>query len=173
MLTFTACSQLSSQETDWEKPEWMANNAQAEEEFTAKLQACMDAKGWDLTLDSSGGIIEMFTDETEMMRATKDSQACTKDITGIDPLSIGTSVTEASARENYQFETDVYNCLVAQGVKMSREMPSEEEYVDTALSGETSSAPWWPYGDQTVLSMSLDEQNKLRQECPERWVFAQ
>ncbi|WP_029068048.1 hypothetical protein [Jonesia quinghaiensis] len=151
----------------------MANNAQAEEEFTAKLQACMDAKGWDLTLDSSGGIIEMFTDETEMMRATKDSQACTKDITGIDPLSIGTSVTEASARENYQFETDVYNCLVAQGVKMSREMPSEEEYVDTALSGETSSAPWWPYGDQTVLSMSLDEQNKLRQECPERWVFAQ
>ena len=56
-------SDAESSATAWEATAWMADQAQGRESFILRLQACMDAKSWDLTVDESGGFNEPFSSE--------------------------------------------------------------------------------------------------------------
>jgi hypothetical protein len=153
----------------------MAEQAQAREQFVPTLQACMDGKGWNLTVDESSGIVEPFYSEEEMYRASADKDECLLD-QGIDTGQYERLPTEAELRSMYVYDVDTYDCLVAQGVKMEDEPPSVEVYVEQGLnpggSQQGISESWWPYFDPAILAMSQDEVAQLEQVCPVRWVFA-
>lgn len=167
-------SDAESSATVWEAPAWMADQAQGRESFISRLQACMDAKSWDLTVDESGGFNEPFSSEEEMMRASDDGQDCLAE-QGIDVSALEKPLTEADLSVMYTQDVDTYECLVAQGVEMERTPPGVDLYVEAGLSGQAGAPlpdPWWPYGDQAIMSMPQGEVEQLRQVCPERWVFA-
>lgn len=161
--------------SDWTAPAWMAEQMQAREQFVPTLQACMDGKGWNLTVDESAGFAEPFYSREEAERALADSHDCMRD-QGIDPDQINFGQTEADLRTMYSYDVDTYDCLVAQGVAMEKKPPSVDVYVEEGLipggAQKDISESWWPYFDPAILAMSQDEVAQLEQVCPTRWVFA-
>lgn len=173
-FTVTACASDNDSNASWSAPTWMAQQEQAKDQFVARLQACMDAKGWNVTVDESAGIVEPLASESEMQRARQDVRACLTD-QGIDPDSVVGTVTEESLREMYTQDLDTYECLLAQGVDMEQKPPSEDQFVEDGLAiqaGEERPDSWWPYGDPVILTMSAQEVATLKQTCPVRWTFA-
>lgn len=155
----------------------MAEQTQAREQFVPTLQACMDGKGWHITVDEHAGIAEPFYSDEEMDRASSDIDACLLE-QGIDMNQVVSdlALTEASLRSMYSYDVDTYECLVAQGVDMQDEPPSVDVYVEQGLNTDDSqqdiSQSWWPYFDPAIMAMSQDEVAQLEQVCPVRWVFA-
>lgn len=154
----------------------MSDQALAREQFVPTLQACMDAKGWHVTVDEHAGIAEPFTSQDEAERATADKTACMLE-QGIDPAAYETGPTETELRAMYPYDVDTYRCLVAQGVPMEQEPPSIDVYVEQGLptgddGARDNSDSWWPYFDPAVLALPQAEVAALEQVCPTRWVFA-
>lgn len=172
-LILQGCAPATDQESAWTAPEWMAEQAQAREEFTVQLQSCISSKGWELTVDESGGFVEGFDSETEMERAKQDSDACLLE-QGIDPSTFDT-ITEEELRVMYKYDQDTYECLVAQDVEMERDFPSVDTYVEQGLragDSQDDEEVWTPYLDQGVLSLPQEKLAQVQQSCPERWGFA-
>lgn len=178
VLALLACGCTSSSgeapdEGAWEEPSWMAEQEQQREQFVATLQACMDAAGWNVTVDDDAGFVEPFSDSDELDRAVADSNACLAE-QGID-VSTYETLTEAELRTMYPYDVDTYECLQAQGVDMQESPPSIDAYVEqglATLSDGSVELGWWPYGDPALSSKSQDEIAVLHQVCPERWTFA-
>ncbi|MFF1530922.1 FtsX-like permease family protein [Cellulomonas sp. NPDC058312] len=87
-------------DASWSEPGWMAEQAQRAEQFVVRLQACMDGRGWQLTVDESAGFAEPFASQAEAERAGADRDACLVE-QGIDtsfvsePLTAETLTTAA------------------------------------------------------------------------------
>lgn len=151
----------------------MAEQAQRAEQFVVVLQACMDARGWQLTVDESAGFEEPFTSESELARAGADRDACLVE-QGIDTSFVSEPLTTQTLTAMYRYDVDTYECLVVQGVDLERRPPSVDRYVENGLaaqSGEPVGDPWWPYGDPAVLRLGQQEVAELQDVCPERWTF--
>ncbi|WP_448058951.1 hypothetical protein [Cellulomonas hominis] len=175
-MSVGSCSAPGQHTTDspWSAPTWMAEQAQQQEQFVVRLQACMDSKGWNLTAGESAGFAEPFSDSAEMERAGADRDACLGE-QGIDPNILAKPLTESTLRTMYAFDVDTHECLVAQGIEMEGAPPTVDRYVEEGLAAQAGvpvDDPWWPYGDPAILG--LDEQGvaELKQVCPERWTFA-
>ena len=157
----------------WTPPAWMTEQAQAREQFVTTLQACMDARGWSLTVNASGGFEEPFTDQEEGRRAVADSDACLRE-QGVDPDAFGSAPTESELRATYPYDVDTYECLVAQGVEMAQRPPTEDVYVEQGLGGDSRelAESWSPYLDSAVQALPAERIAELEQVCPARWTFA-
>ena len=158
--------------SEWTAPAWMTEQAQAKERFVPRLQACLDSKGWNVTVDESAGVLEPFSSEDEMLRASVDIDACLLE-QGIDPTRFKSGNSEADLRVMYRQDLDTYECLVAQAVDLEQKPISEEKYVELGLSGENASLSesWLPYLDPAILKMEEADVADLKRICPERWSF--
>lgn len=153
----------------------MADHTQRREEFIPRLQACMDGRGWNLTVTESAGFEEPFVSgSSESGRATADRDECLAE-QGVDVSVYDNPLTEAHLRTMYAYDLDTYHCLLARGVGLEHEAPSVETYVEEALAsqaGESTDGYWWGYLDPVILAMRQSEVAELHLMCPERWVFA-
>lgn len=153
----------------------MAEQAQQMDAFLPTLQACMDSRGWNLTMDESSGVLEPFSSDDEMYRARADSDSCLRE-QGIDPHQFDNPLTETQLRTRYGYDVDTYQCLVAQGLRMEQQPPSEDVYVERALASsagtDDGAASWWPYFDPAVDSLGRERIAELELVCPARWTFA-
>lgn len=170
-LLFAACSGTPQTEVQWTEPEWMAEQAQEREQFVLDLQGCVQAKGWNVTVDEYAGVDEPFSSQEESERFRSDADECITQL-GYDLSQFDEEPTVAQLQQWYERETDVYNCLVNEGVEMAVEPPSEEEFIEQWLQSSSDDLAWWAYGDPTILAMSGAEVAQLQQSCPEPWVFA-
>ncbi len=140
----------------------------------ATLQACMDARGWNRTMDESGGMLEPFSSDDEMQRAGADRDSCFSE-QGIDHQLDG-SPTEAQLRTMYRYDVDTYECLAAQGLRMEQQPPSADAYVERALADANGTdgggESWWPYFYPAVDSLGRERIAELEIVCPTRWTFA-
>jgi hypothetical protein len=151
----------------------MAEQAHRAEQFVVRLQACMDGRGWQLTVDESAGFAEPFASQAEAERAGGDRDACLVE-QGIDTSFVSQPLTAETLREMYRYDVDTHACLVAQGVDLERRPPSVDRYVEEGLaaqSGEPVDDPWWPYGDPALLALGQQDVAALQEVCPERWTF--
>jgi hypothetical protein len=175
IIPLAACGKSATPDAEgWTQPAWMSQQLQDEEVFVANVQSCMDAKGWNLTVDASGGFAEPFSDEAEMKRAADDVHSCLAD-QGIDVTQFEQPLTDSALRTMYRYDVDTYECLAAQGLDMQDPPPSQDAYVESALAaqdGQEADDSWWPYYDPAVTALSSSEVADLQQVCPERWTFA-
>lgn len=170
-LTLAGCASAAEDDVEWVEPEWMAEQAQEREQFVIDLQSCMEAKGWNVTVDEYGGSLEGFESANEAERARDDTDECILDL-GYDLAGFEEERTVDEIRARYRQELDVYHCIRHKGVAMEQEPPSEDVFIEQHLSGETSEQTWWAYGDPEVIELGAAEVADLQQVCPEPWVFA-
>jgi hypothetical protein len=156
----------------WVAPAWFAEQAQEREEYQVALQACLDGKGWDLTVNRDGGVDEALTD-ADMARLPADVDGCR--------LSMGLPAeppapTEEELRDHYAKLLDVRECLVAQGIAMAPAQ-SQDAWLDAearasaATTDEERAAVdlWHPYDDDEIAALPGDRQEELFGLCPQPW----
>jgi len=170
-ITLAGCSSAAEDDVEWVEPEWMAEQEQQREQFVIDLQSCMDARGWNLTVDEYGGSSEPFESAEEAERAREDTDECLLDL-GYDLAGFGEERTVADFRERYQQELEIYRCLRHEGVAMEHDPPTEDVFIEQHLSGGDSTQVWWTYGDPGVLELGAEAVAELQQSCREPWVFA-
>ncbi|MEN0128903.1 MAG: hypothetical protein AAGC49_05635 [Brevundimonas sp.] len=111
-------------------PAWMAQQAQLREETKAKLQSCMDAKGWHKTIDEWGGAAEPFTGADQAAQNAsfmRDSNACSVD------AGRPTVATVDDVRAQYQGELDIAQCLRSLGFEVPP-APPRDVWVEQAMA---------------------------------------
>ncbi|GAB3042609.1 hypothetical protein [Sediminivirga luteola] len=170
LLGLSACTAEGTIAGDWTEPEWMVNQAADRENFVLELQACMDGLGWDREVDEYGGSPDPFFDTEEMSRFDSDKDACLIQM-GIDLEAVRSGPTVESLSTRYAQELDVRECLIAQGIEMESEPPSEDEFIEEGLSSDDSGEAWWAYGDPAVIAAGPERNAELLTVCPEPWVF--
>ncbi|MFC4613442.1 hypothetical protein ACFO3K_01830 [Cellulomonas algicola] len=169
-LTAAGCSADEAPvETEWKPPAWFAEQAREREEVAAKMQTCMDAKGWTVTLDEYGGAAEPFTSEDEANRFSEDSMACQEEA----GRRLG-ALTEDELREAYTRDVDTMMCLRNEGFDMA-DPPTVDTYVESRLADPPPDDLWVPYTDPAVQgalesgSLSADGLVELERTCPQNW----
>lgn len=173
LATGCAPSPTSAPAASWAEPGWMAEQAQRAEQFVVRLQACMDGRGWQLTVDESAGFAEPFASQAEAERAGSDRDLCLVE-QGVDTSFLSEPLTAESLAAMYRYDVDTHACLVAQGIELERRPPSVDRYVEEGLaaqSGEPVRDRWWPYGDPALVPLEQQELAELQEVCPERWTF--
>jgi hypothetical protein len=140
----------------------VAEQAAKREEFRTAMQACLDARGWQVTVDLNGGIVEPFTSD-EQSRFTTDYDVC-RVLMGYSAEGLPATVDELKV--NYGQWLDVRDCFVAHGVAMGPPQ-SEDAWLDAVQSG--SSDLWLPYTDPALEALPMDEQEALEALCPQPW----
>lgn len=148
----------------WVDPPWVAEQAAQREEYRAQLQSCLDGRGWHVTVDLNGGIVEPFTDATEFSRFESDKQACR---VSMGYSADGLPATPDELKLQYEQLLDVRNCLIAHGLDMAEPSQSEDAWIDAA---QTGAVDWAPYNDPAIDALPLDEQEELwTVVCPQPW----
>lgn len=172
ITVLTACGHDVQQPdggTAWAPPAWFAEQAQEREEARIALQACMDAKGWNIELDEWGGSDEPFTSQEEVNRFSEESMACQSEL-GF----IGEVPTEASLRDRYAKDLDTWECLRAQGFEVA-DPPSVETYIESRLDRDYEGEVWLPYQDESISQaletggITWEEFIQLEIDCPQQW----
>jgi hypothetical protein len=154
-------------EAPFERPGWMAEQSQRQAEYREALQACAAAKGWNVTIDTGGGVVEPF-DDVDFPRWEADRDGCRSEM-GLDDVS--SSISRERARLVYARQVDTWRCVSELGHDVSAP-PSEEAFVEelSGSGGEDArgATAWGPYGDLPVL-LTDGEMSALADECPEPW----
>lgn len=171
LAVLAGCTSAPQVDAPWVEPDWMADQAQQVEQFVLDLQGCVEASGWNVTVDEYAGVDEPFSSQEEAERFRTDADACLLAL-GHDPSSFDGEPTVADLQRSYEHEVDVHRCLVHQGVEMSEEPPGEDRFVEQRLRPGSDDEAWWAYGDPAVLALDAAELARVRQSCPEPWVFA-
>ena len=151
----------------FERPGWMADQDQRQAEHREALQGCVAGKGWNVTVDQFGGVVEPF-DDADFPRWESDRDACRAE------MGLGTSPTSLSrdrAELVYERQVDTWRCVLDAGHDVPAP-PSREAFVEeiTGAGGEDGAGVtvWGPYGDLPVR-LSAAEMNALADTCPEPW----
>ena len=147
----------------WTAPPWVAEQAAQREEYRAGLQACLDGKGWRVTVDLNGGIVEPFTSD-EVSRFRTDEESCR---VAMGLSAEGTPATTEELRTGYRQMLDTRACLVAHGLDMAPP-PSEDAWLDAVQAGTNA---WHPYDDPSLNALSMAQQDELWALCPQPWLF--
>jgi len=166
-------------------PAWFAQQAQDREQARAALQACLDGKGWKVTVNEFGGADEPFSDDAELTRYHADMVDCRASVGLSDQAP-----TQQQAEQAYHGMLDTAACLRAQGFQVS-DAPSEQTWVEAflAASSDTATAEgateagdgatsvsdvWEPYGE--LIAAAQDDQSQLERisatekTCPQWWI---
>lgn len=159
----TTAPRPASPSDGWTAPAWFAEQAEERAVFRAQLQACMDGRGWDRTVDEWGGEPRGFSTHEEVDRFMADVDDCSRslgrDVGDVDP--------ETALRNRYPMLVDTWECVVHEGYDVPPP-PSEDELVRqyrTTDPGADADA-WNPYGDLDPRLMSWEE---LERTCPLPW----
>lgn len=166
----TGCQATASapEPTAWEEPAWMAEQAEMREQFTVDVQACMDAKGWELTVDSYGGFAERFDTREELNRASADRNDCVEEA-GYSVDFFDDELSREALSTLYDKHTDTYECLLHEGVEMEETPPAKEAWIENMLQGQES---WIPHLDAAVVLAGEQRAAELKELCPAPWPFA-
>jgi hypothetical protein len=149
---------------EYTPPAWFAEQARAREEMASKLQTCMDAKGWTVTLNEYGGAAEAFTTEEELDRFNEDSMQCQ-----IESGRNVAAVTEAELRADYRRDVDTMRCLRNEGFDVA-DPPSEDAYVESRLATVPPDDLWVPYDDPALQDvLGTGDAAALERTCPQNW----
>lgn len=155
----------------WSPPAWFAQQAQKQEEYRVALQACLDGKGWDLTVTSLGGVEEGLS-KADMQRFPGDLDTCR---TSMGLPTQPPPKTDAELRDEYRKDLDVRACLVAQGYAMA-EPQSEDAWLDAARESYDPATTeerlreivmWTPYGDPVIDALPPSNVDELTTVCPQ------
>lgn len=151
----TACPMPAWPGFDWDPPAWLAEEVAARATVRGDLQTCMDARGWELTMDEWGGAAEPFTSPGDLERFGVDRDAC---------LGLVVDALPADARgpavPAYDRDLTTWYCLRAQGYDLAP-APSREEY--------ERGADLTPYLDPALAGMTRAPLAALHDVCPDRW----
>ncbi|WP_454050311.1 hypothetical protein [Cellulomonas sp. Marseille-Q8402] len=145
----------------------MAEQAQRQAEYREGLQACVTARGWNVTVDGAGGVVEPF-DDADYPLWEADRDACRGE------LGLGAAMgalTRERAALVYERQVDTWRCVRDAGHEVPPP-PSEEAFVEELTGSGERGAPgateWGPYGD-LPRRLPAAEMNELVEECPEPW----
>ncbi len=176
VVALAACGPAAEEEQPvdaWTEPAWFAEQAQQREGYQSTLQSCFDSKGWELTFDTDGGVLEPLS-LADRPRFEADLEECHL----LAGLQMPDAVfTEADLRSWYRMDLDTVACIRHEGHDVA-EPPSEDAYVEASLTSQGGGAPdpeslWGgPYLDPVIVDLPAAERDALRQACPERWAFA-
>lgn len=122
-----------------------------------ELAACVNEKGWDVTVDERDGGIAFEGTEAQMDQYQQDMEACMSE--SEDEVAFEDFTTE-QWDEYYQAETDRAACLRDEGVNVP-EIPSQQAFIDSFQGDE----PWTAYS--FVGEVSEDDWYRLNEACPQ------
>lgn len=141
----------------WEPPAWLAEETALRAAVRQELQTCMDAKGWDVTMDEWGGAAEPFASQERWERFAADRDSCVVHVAEVVPTT-----ERAPAVSAYERDLVTRQCVAAQGHELAA-APSEAQY--------EQGAPADPFDDPALGGLSQGSLDQLRAACPERWTF--
>lgn len=147
-------------EVPYERPGWMAEQAQVQDEYRESLQSCVRAKDWNVTVDRYGGVVEPF-DTADVPRWEADRDACLAEM----GVSGEARLDRERAELLYDRQVDTWRCVLDLGYDVP-EPPSQETFVEALLGGGTRD--WHPYGD-LVGAIPWSEWEALEETCPQPW----
>lgn len=148
----------------WTAPAWFAEQAEQREAFRTGLQACVDARGWETTVDEWGGGDRAFTDSSELDRFVADVDDCSTSL----GRHVGDVDPETTTRNMYPMLVDTWECVVHLGYDVPPP-PSEDELVRQYRTDVTSGPVWTPYGDLMERPGAVADPAELEATCPQPW----
>jgi hypothetical protein len=157
----------------WTAPAWFAEQAAERAAFRDNLQECVDARGWQVTVNEWGGGSEFrFADQAEVDRFVADVEECSAALgrhgaSGFDD----SDDPDALTRYLYPMLVDTWECVVHQGYDVPPP-PSEDELVRQYAGGAPDSGEpiWDPYGDLSKDGlMTVERMAELETTCPLPW----
>lgn len=167
LVLLAGCGDDAGGAVAFERPGWMAEQQQRQEEYQTGLQSCVAGKGWNVTVTTGGAVVEPF-DDADYPRWEADRDACRAEM-GLGDASA--PPTRERVELLYARQVDTWRCVGAVGHDVPAP-PSEEAYVEeltaSAQSGDGGVTEWGPYGD-LVERLSSAEWDDLVEECPEPW----
>lgn len=141
----------------WEPPAWLSQETALREAVRQELQTCMDTKGWEVTMDESGGAAEPFDSQERLDSFGRDRDDCLVHVAEVVPRT-----EEVPAVSAYERDLVTRQCVEAQGYEVDA-APSEAQ----DQRGATAD----PYDDPALRGLSQRAFDQLRATCPERWSF--
>ncbi len=154
-LSLVACTPTSESTNEssapYERPGWMAAQAQADEELVAHQKSCLQVAGYTFTV-ASDGRFEPSTG-TDMAAFADALRDCTSEALGD---AYGWSPTADELEALYARQLDVVACLENEGYSIDG-IPTKDSYVDAGGS-------WTPYDG---LAIDGDTQIELKRACPD------
>ena len=156
----------------WTAPAWFAEQAAERASFRANLQECVDARGWQITVNEWGGSEHWFADEAEMDRFVADVDECSAALgrTGASGfVDDNDDDPDALTRYLYPMLVDTWECVVNRGYDVPPP-PSEDELVRQYAPGSHEPV-WTPYGDLSAGDglMTAERMADLEITCPLPW----
>ena len=127
---------------EWTAPAWFAEQAAQRAAFRDSLQACVDARGWAITVDEWGGGDHP---SPRRRRWTGSSRTSTTAREASDVTSRNVD-SETNTRNLYPMLVDTWECVVHLGYDVPPP-PSEDELVRQYETDGPSEPIWTPYGD--------------------------
>ncbi len=151
---------------EWTAPAWFGQQAREAEERTTTLQACMDARGWHVTMNEFGGSSKAWADQDELHRFASDSDACRAEL-GIPTLGLH-APTDVQVRQSYRYMLDTWLCLRHGGYVLA-DPPSEDAWVESVIQSFSASGVgfWTPFADPAMDALPLAEWETAEQKCPQ------
>ncbi|MCL2594882.1 MAG: hypothetical protein FWD83_05130 [Promicromonosporaceae bacterium] len=154
----------------------MAEHVAAGEEADAATHSCLLAKGWDIEPieDGMSGLsfdLSSFADHVAD-NLIADVELCQESL-GIE---IRYYLSRPELERMYGYFVDIYECLVAHGVEMSKSPPSRSSWVETfqafqhAQTAGGNASIWHPYGDPGMYELSWDEFLEATNNCPQPFM---
>lgn len=149
---------------EWTAPAWFAEQAEQREAFRTSLQACVDARGWEVTVDEWGGGDQGFTEKAELDRFVADVDDCSRSL----GRHVGVVDSETTTRNLYPMLVDTWECVVHLGYDVPPP-PSEDELVRQYETDGASGPIWTPYGDLMERAGAVADSAELEATCPQPW----
>ena len=149
---------------EWIAPAWFAEQAEQREAFRTSLQACVDARGWEITVDEWGGGDHGFTDESELDRFVADVDDCSRSL----GRHVGDVDSETTTRRFYPMLVDTWECVGHLGYDVPPP-PSEDELVRQYETDGSSEPVWTPYGELMDSPSAVPNSAELEATCPQPW----
>lgn len=149
MTLLTGCASTEEAPTSEANMEWAAN-----------MQSCMNEGGWDIEVRPDGGISANYADDQASAFNAAYAECETK--FGYD---VAPTYTDDEIKAIYAKVVDTAACITEQGYDPG-EPPTEQTFIDQ-VRGDGG---WDPYIDLYVPGgLTDDEYFALLEECPRTW----
>ncbi len=132
-------------------------------EWGTKMQACMAADGWEVTIGPDGGIGSTYSTDQESAYETS-AENCRTQVEGANAGDVEIKeFSDAELRLLYNMQLSIARCLEDEGQPVG-EIPSEQSYIDTYNDPD----PWDPYGEiwYPGTKVTESEYGQLLEKCP-------
>lgn len=118
-----------------------------------QLLACMQEKGWDVSIGRGGGVTAEYPEEqTDQYEAAQ--AACGAEIPSVGDVVL----TDEMLNDGYALQVNTLDCLRGEGYDGLSDPPTLQAYIDDRGS-------WTPYGE--LPAMPEDEWIQIQETCPQ------